>query len=93
MVPAGCCFGQRTGLIHVFPQPACILIATVITLSGAWVQWRAPEYRMEAEEAMKDGKLNQRQMDQRLRLVRRGGWFLTLVGLAMFAVGLSCAGR
>jgi hypothetical protein len=77
----------------VFPQPACILIATIITFSGAWVQWRAPWYRMEAEEAMKDGKLSQGQLDQRLRLVRRGGWFLTLAGLAMFVVGLSCAGR
>lgn len=64
----------------------------LVTLSGAWVQWRASWYRMAAEEAMKDGKLDQRQVDQRLRLVQRGGWFLTLSGLAMFAVSLICYG-
>lgn len=69
-------------------QSTCILIAMLITLSGAWVQWRACEYRMDVEEAMKDGKLSQRQVDQRLRLVRRGGWFLTLAGLSMFVVVL-----
>lgn len=85
--------GQTTGSFPVISQFTCILIAMFVTLSGAWVQWRASEYRMEVEEAMKDGRLSQRQVDQRLRLVRRGGWFLTLAGLAMFAVGLSCAGR
>lgn len=64
-----------------------------VTLSGAWVQWREGDYRMGVEEAMKDGKLSQRQVDQRLNLVRRGGWFLTLSGIVLFVVSLLCCGR
>lgn len=67
-----------------------ILIALLVLLCGAWVQWRASWYRMDAEEAMKDGKLSQRQVDQRLRLARRGGWFLTLAGVAIFVTSLLC---
>jgi TRAP-type C4-dicarboxylate transport system permease small subunit len=79
--------------VHVLSQPICILIAMLVTLSGAWMQWRASWYRMHTEEAMKDRKLSQQQVDQRLRMIRSGGWFLTLAGLAMFVVSLSCVGR
>lgn len=72
----------------VFSQTTSFVIAMVVTLSGVWVQWRACWYRMDAEEAMKDGKMNQRQVDQRLRLVNRGGLLLTYAGIVMLLVSL-----
>jgi hypothetical protein len=72
----------------MFSQFTCILIAMLLMLSGAWVQWRAPWYRMDAEEAMKDGKLSQQQVDQRLNLIRRGSWCLTLTGVVLLVACL-----
>jgi hypothetical protein len=58
-------------------------LAAAITLGGTWFQWRVHSYRMDAEEAMKDGKLTPEQAGRRLLLIRGGGACLTFFGMAM----------
>lgn len=66
-----------------------MIIAAAATLGGVWLRWRTHGYRMAVEEAMKDGKLNSDQAARRLRLVNRGGVFLTLGGMALMIAGVS----
>jgi hypothetical protein len=66
----------------------CFVVATVLTLSGVWIQWHAHEYVMDAEEAMKNRKLTGEQVIRRLVLIRRGGGILILVGIGMLLVSL-----
>ncbi len=76
--------------IPVLPHPAYLLSAIVVTLSGVWLRWKAHEFRMNAEEAMKDGKLTHEQVERRITLIKNGSRALTVVGIVML---LACALR
>jgi hypothetical protein len=72
----------------VFYSTLCFVIATILTLSGVWIQWHAHEYVMNAEEAMKNRKLTGEQVVRRLVLIRRSGLILTFAGIGMLLVSL-----
>lgn len=77
----------------MFSQAAVLSVAVLITLSGVWMNWRAHWYRMSAEEAMKDGKLTQDQVDLRLRVFANGSRILTLAGMGLLVVSVVIAGE
>lgn len=72
----------------MFYSTLCFVIATGLTLSGVWIQWRAREYVMDAEEAMKNRKLTGEQVARRLVLIRLVGRMLTYLGIGMLIVTL-----
>ena len=72
----------------MFYSTLCFVIATGLTLSGVWIQWRAHEYVMDAEEAMKNRKLTGEQVARRLVLIRLVGRMLTYLGIGMLIVTL-----
>ncbi len=72
----------------MFHSTLCFLVATILTLSGVWIQWRAHEYVMDAEEAMKNRKLTGEQVVRRLALIRRCGRILIFAGIGMLLVTL-----
>jgi hypothetical protein len=80
---------RDVGLHHMQPIPPrtfVLIIAAAVTLGGTWVQWRAHDYRMEAEEALKDRRLTSDQASRRLLLIRGGGAFLTCGGMAILVI-------
>jgi hypothetical protein len=74
-------------------QTIWLSVAILLTLTGVWMQWHAPTYRMIAEEAMKDGKLTQDQVDRRLRVIGRTKRLCTLTGMILLVVSLAWAIR
>jgi hypothetical protein len=66
----------------------CLLVAFVFTLTGVWLTWHAPAYRMATEEARKDGKINEAEMCRRLRLIERSGQGLTAFGVTLLVTGM-----
>ena len=72
----------------MFIQTAFLAIAVGLMLTGAWVQWRSSWYQMDAEEDMKDKKLTQDQVHQRIRMIRWSGFALTAAGIVLLIAGL-----
>ncbi len=72
----------------MFYSTLCFVIATGLTLSGVWIQWRVHEYAMDAEVAMKNRKLTGEQVARRLVLIKRSGRILTFLGIGMLIVTL-----
>jgi hypothetical protein len=69
-------------------QTASVVVAIMLTLSGVLLRWRLPAYEMDAEDAVKDGKLTGHQLERRVRWVRDGARMLTLAGLVLLVASL-----
>jgi len=66
---------------------ATLLFAAILTLSGVWAQIRVTSYCMDAEDAVKDGKLTHDQASFRMRLMKQAGIWLTVLGTALLLIG------
>ncbi|CAM3049100.1 hypothetical protein RAHE111665_12780 [Rariglobus hedericola] len=65
-----------------------LLFAVLLTLCGVWMRWRAHDYRMSAEEAMKDGKLTYEQVLSRLKMIKIVSRIITVAGMALLIASL-----
>ena len=80
-------FFYQPALIVFSHHPICFSLATLLTLSGVWVEWRWQEYCMSTEEAIKSRALTQDQGERRLRRIKRGGRFFLLLGMGLLIGG------
>jgi len=78
---------------HVSCSTFFLLVGIVLTLGGVWIRWRASDYSMSAEEAMKNRKLTSEQVFQRLILIRRSGLVLTFAGMALLIISVMLGAR
>ena len=70
-------------------QELCFALAIILTLTGVWMRWHMHEYRMGAEEAMKERKLTADQVDRRLMIIRQAANTLTIVGMALLVITIT----
>ena len=68
--------------------PTALLFGTgvVCMLIGMYLRWKLTYHCMEAEEHVKEGRLNEEQVRRRTAFFRFGGPVMILLGISFFAV-------
>lgn len=70
-------------------QHLSFAISLILTLSGVWMQWHMPEYRMSAEEAVKDRRIPEERIEERMRLLKTVARLLIVSGVVLLVASIT----
>ncbi|MCP5529699.1 MAG: hypothetical protein H7A44_04585 [Opitutaceae bacterium] len=70
------------------------IAGVLITLTAVWLQWTLPGHIARLEDKLKDGRLNAKQVEQRIRWTQLAPIVCTLLGTCLlFGAVLRALGR